>query len=596
MIELFLILVTEQGPGCVHDHTHSCDPKNLDFDACISQEWHCHPDEACNDRNHRNEQFCDPRLPNTGAVHGGHAECHFCCSDAQCFKDLASRPMPTTPMTLYQTHQSPLHKGHASCYTSDCGPGHNLANCSSGQWACNSDLGDHRERCVHDHALNSECCSPDLVKPPDHTPDCHYCCEDDQCVKDLLLPASTPTPTHCLVPAPNSCYTSPCRHGHDNIVTCSSGQWACKQNEKCVIDIRYDGVHMECKPDGPEQCLGINDNHCSPDLVKTPAHTPDCHYCCEDDHCIKKLITPPPAANSCYTSSCKHGDDIATCSSGQWACSPDEFCQIHTQNTGDITMTCTVSNTSTTSECTDKLLEYFCHTPGDYQQHDCHFCCPDDNCVSHVSDLQKPPSSSTTVTSHQVSTQKVSATTHEQPTSAATSQNPSTIQPTTMSQTSLQPSTQRVSVTTLTPPTTPQTSTTSSSQDSCVDSYAGDCNTDFAGRCSESDVQKICQKTCGTCGTCFSCSGLDCLLNPTKQDCQDGYCMTTVMDTTHGRDIKRECATKRQCDGILLQPTCRQIENKILGVGVTCAYCCNHPDCNEPPGLIPDAASLITHH
>ncbi|KAK7487275.1 hypothetical protein BaRGS_00021503 [Batillaria attramentaria] len=612
LFSLLLLLLTcmkvTEPRGCFHEEygSHACDPEHLEYFACVSQHWYCHPNEfchmtittdhnvmeckdnhaynvqACEEGFKRNEQSCDPRLT---ATH--HGECHFCCHDAQCFKDLTSGQSPTF---------HPPQPAPNSCYTSECGHGRNLANCSSGQWACSSD-----EHCTRDQASNSDCCSPDLVKPPDHVHACHYCCENDQCVKDLLS-ATTPTPTHCLVPAPNSCYTSPCRHGHDNIVTCSSGQWACKQNE---------------------------------------------------------------------------------------------FCQIHTQNTGDITMTCTVSNTSTTSECTDKLLEYFCPTPGDYQQHDCHFCCPDDNCVSHVSDLQKPPSTSTTVTSHQESTHKVS-------------------------QTSLQPSTQRVSVTTLTPPTTSQTSTTSSSQDSCVDSYAGDCNTDFAGRCSESDVLQICQKTCGTCDchdmtnhgdcvtrysginsarhachnhissdvtttinaknvahvtraayvkihirtslndtlgidfpkavstapavyhgrvdfagrcsesevqkicqktcgicdmkaasttwsptalalrvTCTVCHGLACLVDPPQQECPAGLtlCMTIVKDSATGRDIIRGCVDEPTCDDLHLNQTlqnaeCNDVDHNILHHDNTCFFCCHGDNCNRPPQAVPDVSTL----
>ncbi|KAK7487280.1 hypothetical protein BaRGS_00021508 [Batillaria attramentaria] len=216
------------------------------------------------------------------------------------------------------------------------------------------------------------------------------------------------------------------------------------------------------------------------------------------------------------------------------------------------------------------MLLHLCTRPEDYYQHDCHFCCPDEQCFKTVYNLLTSPRPSPSVQPPATSSH-LSTAAFQQSTSYTLSSQPLT--------TSQQPSTSAQA-----PP------------DNCTDKYDEHFCIDAAADCDNPIVHDVCPKTCGFCGTCFSCSGLDCLLNPTKLDCKDGYCMTTVMDTTHGRDIKRECATKRQCDGILLQPTCRQIENKILGAGVTCAYCCNHPDCNEPPSLIPDAASLITHH
>ncbi|KAK7487288.1 hypothetical protein BaRGS_00021516, partial [Batillaria attramentaria] len=293
---------------------------------------------------------------------------------------------------------------------------------------------------------------------------------------------------------------------------------------------------------------------------------------------------PPPGINSCYTSPCLQGDP-ATCTSGQWACGDDQMTTADT-NTSPVTSTqqagvgCenyhaddACENYKQSGLCTDNYIVGIC-------QRTCNAC--------DMLDVH------------------------------------------------------------------------------CVDTHAGNCSADFAGRCSENDVRQQCHKTCGSCdcqdlykgdcavdylgqcsnllvrnlcprtcyachgviatlfsemsqlstdapdntlptstsvpsgsGVCAVCDGLNCLLvDPSGHKCtpsEGPYCMTTVTETHHGRDIKRSCADFKACHDIELDSACKSIENHLLTTGKNCSYCCSEPNCNAPPALIP-SMGLMTHH
>ncbi|KAK7487230.1 hypothetical protein BaRGS_00021458 [Batillaria attramentaria] len=98
-------------------------------------------------------------------------------------------------------------------------------------------------------------------------------------------------------------------------------------------------------------------------------------------------------------------------------------------------------------------------------------------------------------------------------------------------------------------------------------------------------------------GSCYSCSGLDCIVNPTVEECRHGFCLTNVTDTDHGRQIARRCATRQECADIVLNAVCHDPDHALFGTlrGVTCQFCCNEPNCNSPPDIRP-VAGLTTLH
>ncbi|KAK7487274.1 hypothetical protein BaRGS_00021502 [Batillaria attramentaria] len=270
---------------------------------------------------------------------------------------------------------------------------------------------------------------------------------------------------------------------------------------------------------------------------------------------------------------------------GQLRLSMFQFCQVLTyHDTGNVRMHC--SPVILAQTVCDPQLPH-CSRTEDFLTHSCFQCCPNDTCVQGMFSLMPSPeqwTSQHSSTSQQLSSQK-----------PTTSQLPST-------------NTETASADTTT------SSTQQQGQDICVDIYGG-CSTDFTERCSESDVQEICQKTCGVCetaatlatspavtapqlaGSCYSCSGLDCIVNPTEEECPDHQCMTIVDDTEHGREIARRCATQDECDGIELMEVCRDPDHAVFRtfLGVTCQYCCNEWNCNSPPDILP-VTGLITYH
>ncbi|KAK7487284.1 hypothetical protein BaRGS_00021512 [Batillaria attramentaria] len=86
-------------------------------------------------------------------------------------------------------------------------------------------------------------------------------------------------------------------------------------------------------------------------------------------------------------------------------------------------------------------------------------------------------------------------------------------------------------------------------------------------------------------------------MDPSGKQCPQTqpFCMTSVTDTQHGRgDIVRRCASKADCDAIVLQETCRHA-GEVLHMDIICKFCCNQANCNAPPSIIPQTG-LVTNH
>ncbi|KAK7471604.1 hypothetical protein BaRGS_00035767, partial [Batillaria attramentaria] len=198
----------------------------------------------------------------------------------------------------------------------------------------------------------------------------------------------------------NRCFEGPTRHEcdahHQELFSpelCVAQPWTCKADEFCEIRISEHRIeHFDCRGlDRLANCMQhaqLNGPSCVPPLTQS-ANNEECNFCCTDAQCARNVIsapktTPttsskPPASstlaaalNSCYTSSCNHGDDLATCSSGQWACRQDQQCQ-------------------------QLLLQHHCYPLANSYDHDCHFCCTDSDCVHQIEVAQ-------TIASHQQTT------------------------------------------------------------------------------------------------------------------------------------------------------------------------------------------------
>ncbi|KAK7459422.1 hypothetical protein BaRGS_00039017, partial [Batillaria attramentaria] len=505
---------------CYHDH--SCNAHAFDLPACVHTPYQCHPDEmcvfsvsghdtkaecqdkakmpACQADQMVNDPACDPHHPPPG-----HHACTYCCLDDQCMKSLASPQSAVTgPTAQPQTTPVPQTAPKGSCYTSPCHHGNDFATCSSGQWGCGSD-----QHCQGETSHNHGQCEPYVAGQGD----CRYCCTDEDCVNLKVLgiqPTSTLAPATTLHPCVDE-YTGDCsvdfagqcsdpitartttmetalqtspdnatallyrRFAHGPAVTvkvtckdkylgnclsefpdqCSDAivRDVCKQscgychgeldnphttyirenkppplqywgNRKrvCVLVVSGHDTKADCQDKANthdcENKMHHNDPHCDPATGAGGQH--ECHYCCADDQCMKGAQRAPIGGRepntapkgSCYTSPCHHGDDFATCSSGDWGCGSDQHCQTGlSHNHG---------------QCDP-------YVPG---QGDCRYCCLDEDCInSNVLGLQ--PANTTAA--------------------ASTSAEP------------------------------------------CVDEYTGDCSVDFAGQCSDPIVMKVCERTCGIC-------------------------------------------------------------------------------------------------
>ncbi|KAK7487278.1 hypothetical protein BaRGS_00021506 [Batillaria attramentaria] len=392
----------------------------------------------------------------------------------------------------------------------------------------------------------------------------------------------------------------------------------------------------------------LNPALCEPTLPQTDVQHALCNYCCDSAECLQNLVhqttavaatTTPrpnsPGMNSCFSTDCNPGDDIDTCSSGTWECEAGEFCQVHYSfSAKSFTMNCTKSTWLNFEECQQKLLNHHCSNAGGFNEHDCHFCCPDAHCVELIKDVETAPPKTTlppcaplqqtTPASQSSSTQSPSSGT---PSLSTLLTSPPTSQAGTTSQDiSTSPSTSQTRCRDMlagdcaakyfdqcdnavvryhmcqltcnacneTPPDTHLTTT----PQGCRDMLAGDCAAKYFDQCDNAVVRyHMCQLTCNACnGQCADCYGLDCLLSDPSKPCpgEKPFCMTIVQETSHGRDIKRVCADQQDCDSITLTSDCHLVEDKILA-GVTCEYCCNEPDCNAPPDLVPKKG-LMTQH
>ncbi|KAK7496435.1 hypothetical protein BaRGS_00012357 [Batillaria attramentaria] len=98
--------------------------------------------------------------------------------------------------------------------------------------------------------------------------------------------------------------------------------------------------------------------------------------------------------------------------------------------------------------------------------------------------------------------------------------------------------------------------------------------------------------------TCTTCSGLDCLKTPPVHHCskQQTFCVTTVRDTPHGREITRGCADQATCENVesvqtLQNPECSNVDHHITQHDNVCQFCCVGNNCNQPPNIAPQPST-----
>ncbi|KAK7487289.1 hypothetical protein BaRGS_00021517 [Batillaria attramentaria] len=408
----------------------------------------------------------------------------------------------------------------------------------------------HIDNCQHHQRSNDGSCNP--TQGYTYGNECFFCCSDRGCFWDLNERYRHTTTSTTTAPAP---VTN--RHCYDN------GNWACHGDESC------------------QAMQSLNVHACESTPIDFTAHLlGQCDFCCRDLQCVKShlahevttvlpvtsqttpTVTPHttttvtssqavtsttmtqlptaaphqlPGINSCYTSPCLQGDDPATCTSGQWACGDDQFCQVLTyHDTGTVRMQCTTISLA-------QAVRWI-----DFQD-----------------DLGKTVDIATTV--YVTTGSYVTAALHVTTSLVECTDDDSRHQRITMG---------------------------------CENYHADDAceNYKHAGLCTDSYIVGLCQRTCNACGTCYNCTGLDCFLNPTVLECPDHLCMT-IVDDAEVREIARRCATKPECDAITSNAVCHDPDHARLGTfrGVTCQFCCNEPNCNSPPDIAP-GTGLITQH
>ncbi|KAK7487229.1 hypothetical protein BaRGS_00021457 [Batillaria attramentaria] len=288
----------------------------------------------------------------------------------------------------------------------------------------------------------------------------------------------------------------------------------------------------------------LNGRACESTPIDFTAHLfGQCDFCCRDVQCVKSHLAqpvtsqttqtvtslttttavtstpgthltttaphPPPGINSCYTSSCLQGDDPVTCTSGQWACGDDQFCQVVTyHDTATVRMRCT---TISLAQAVCDPQHPHCRLAEDFLTLNCVRCCPDDTCVKGTISLMpstlKQPSTTKQPTSNQlVSSQKPSTpmTTTDTPPSPVTStQEQGGVRCENYHADDACENYKHAGLCTdnYIVGLCQRTCNACGVRDvHCVDTYAGNCSADFAGRCSENDVRQQCHKTCGSCG------------------------------------------------------------------------------------------------
>ncbi|KAK7455918.1 hypothetical protein BaRGS_00039452 [Batillaria attramentaria] len=200
---------------------------------------------------------------------------------------------------------------------------------------------------------------------------------------------------------------------------------------------------------------------------------------------------------------CNTHATIQTCSSGNFVCQADEFCEISTHEHGGTHGSHNQAvhhlNCRPNSARTDCLASYALNDPScttDSADLTCHWCCDDTACIAGLATgVYTPPNVAT----------NPPAVMTQQPTSASAAT--AAITETTTTTTTGAPGTMAAGTTlaplrTSSPPatttTTPPPSTTIPAN-GCSDAYNGDCSADFGTRCDEILVQQLCASTCNQC-------------------------------------------------------------------------------------------------
>ncbi|KAK7489757.1 hypothetical protein BaRGS_00018939, partial [Batillaria attramentaria] len=168
---------------------------------------------------------------------------------------------------------------------------------------------------------------------------------------------------------------------------------------------------------------------------------------------------------------CNTHATIQTCSSGNFVCQADEFCEISThgmvgRTAGNHNQACAPpQHCRPNTARTDCLASYALNDPScttDSADLTCHWCCDDTACIAGLATgVYTPPNVAT----------NPPAVMTQQPTSASAA----------------------------TAAITETTTTTTTGAPGCSDAYNGDCSADFGTRCDEILVQQLCASTCNQC-------------------------------------------------------------------------------------------------
>ncbi|KAK7487287.1 hypothetical protein BaRGS_00021515 [Batillaria attramentaria] len=598
--------------------------------------------EGCVSEQDQNAESCSPTLTSTEGP-----DCHYCCKSERCFADLLLHTdhLVTTEVPSKDCIQS----GQWACESHEfCA----LKFGSATTIKC-EDIDSQWQSCMDSGVL----CSPNKLSGAEFS-ECSYCCRDLDCIMGLLRPSAsttTPTPSSTYWTPATTGHQTVTEAPPDTKTCFHNGAWACQTDENCLDSERNNDPACHARLRDASVSVRGNCSHCclnsqcitdlfTPPKPVTTTPEPGTTTSEPDTTTSEPLTTTEtvatsapmtnapttvatvttnrplvtyrqPGHNSCYTSECHIGDTFEKCISGEWACRNDQFCRIRTYiATGELAMDCLPATGTELLSCGQESSLKTCHQPEDFNNHDCHFCCLHHDCVVDKSNILITKETSTTPT---------------QPTTA-TSPLPRTSPPSATDDCvdSYVGDCSKDFAGRCSESYIMEICAKSCGTCDCPDTIA-DCTVKYSDQCTNPLVQQMCPRTCRVChmtestttvepttptttspptspttslrpgpGMCAVCSALDCLLSdPSNTPCDSGsdYCITTVKDTTHGRDIERKCASLETCNNITLKETCQSIENKILGVGVTCEYCCSAPNCNAPPGLIPEKG-LITHH